>query len=167
MVTTRFALFFCLLGAVLTLAWGYFEVGLEGFVRGWIGFGALWAFALIRRWKWFSALGLFVSLTAAAVGLWFGLAPGWMTAGALFALLAWDLTDFERRLRLAAEDDDVNGLVRVHLVRLSLVALIGFALASIAMLVRLQFSFEWAALMALVAALGLSQLIGWMRRGRK
>lgn len=167
MVTTRFALFFCLLGSVLTLVWGYFEAGLEGFVRWWIGFGALWAFALIRRRTWSSALGLFASLAVAAAGLWFGLAPGWMLAGALFALLTWDLTDFERRLRLAAEEDDVKGLARVHLARLSLVALIGFALASIAMIARVQFSFEWTALMALVAALGLSQLIGWMRRGQR
>ncbi len=167
MVATRFALFFCLLGTVLTLAWGYFDGGLEGLLRWLVGLGALWAVALIRRWSWFSALGLFASLIVAAAGLWFGLAPGWMLAGALFALLVWDLTDFERRLRLAAEDDDVTGLARVHLTRLSLVALIGFALASIVMLVRLQFSFEWAALMALVAALGISQLIGWMRRGQK
>jgi hypothetical protein len=164
---TRFALFFCLLGAVLSLAWGYFDGGLEGSLRWLLGLGVLWAFALIRRWSWFSAIGLFLSLAAAAAGLWFGLAPGWMLAGALFALLAWDLTGFERRLRLAAEDDDVTGLARIHLTRLSLVALIGFALASMAMLVRLQFSFEWAALMALVTALGLSQLIGWMRRGQR
>ncbi|MEW6028728.1 MAG: hypothetical protein ACOYZ8_00880 [Chloroflexota bacterium] len=167
MVTTRFALFFCLLGAALSLAWGYFDVGLQGAVRWLIGLGALWAFALVRRWSWFSAPGFFASLAAAAAGLWLGLAPGWMLAGALFALLVWDLTDFERRLRLAAEGDDVNGLARVHLTRLSLVALIGFALASIAMIVRVQFSFEWAALMVLVAALGLSQLIGWMRRGQR
>jgi hypothetical protein len=167
MTAARFALFLCLLGAVSTLAWGYFDGGLEGSLRWLIGLGALWAFALLRRWSWFSAFGLFASLVVAAAGLWFGLAPGWMLAGSLFALLTWDLTDFERRLRLAAEGDDVGGLARVHLTRLSLVALIGFALASIAMLVRLQFSFEWAALMALVAALGLSQLIGWMRRGQK
>ncbi|MEW6240251.1 MAG: hypothetical protein AB1564_05525 [Chloroflexota bacterium] len=167
MVTTRFALFFCLLMGILSLAWGYYDGGTQQPLRWLLGLGVVWAFALIRRWSWFSAFGLFVLLGFSAAGLWFGLAPGWMIAGALFALLVWDLTDFERRLRLASEDDDANGLARVHLTRLSLVALIGFALASIAMIVRVQFPFEWAALMALVAALGLSQLIGWMRRGQR
>ena len=53
---------------------------------------------------------------------------------------------------------------RRHLARISLLALIGLALASVTMLVRVQFTFEWSALLVIVALLGLGQLVGWFRR---
>jgi hypothetical protein len=88
-----------------------------------------------------------------------------MIAGALGALLAWDLTDFMHRLRLVARTDDLRGIERRHLTRSTIVALAGLSLASIPMLVRLEFTFEWVVLLTLVAALGVTQLVSWLRRG--
>ncbi len=51
-----------------------------------------------------------------------------------------------------------------HLVRLSVLALLGFGLASLAMAVKLQFNFQWALLLALVAILGTMQLVSWFRK---
>jgi len=42
--------------------------------------------------------------------------------------------------------------------------LIGLLLASIAMLVRLEFTLEWMMLLALIGALGVTQLVSWLRR---
>jgi hypothetical protein len=41
--------------------------------------------------------------------------------------------------------------------------LLGFGLASLAMVAKLQFNFEWAVVLMLVTALGLIQIIGWFR----
>jgi hypothetical protein len=148
---------------VSSLAWAYYSSGLTAPARWLLILGAVWLVAAWRRWRWFAAPGLFVLVAAAGLGLWIGLPFGWMIAGALGGLFAWDLTDFERRLRQAAPGDDRGGLEARHLARLGLVALAGLGSASVAMAVRLQFSFEWALLLGIVAAAGFLQLAGWLR----
>jgi hypothetical protein len=96
--------------------------------------------------------------------LWIELSSAWMLSGTLGALLAWDLTEFMRRLRFAPLRDDLRALERRHLARLTIVTVVGLALASIPMLVRLEFTFEWIMLLTLVAALGVTQLVAWLRR---
>jgi hypothetical protein len=122
-------------------------------------------FAGWRRWTWFSVIAILLTVTLAGFGLWIELSPGWMIAGALGGLLAWDLSDFMRRLRYAHMSDDKRALERRHLTRVTIVALIGMSLASVAMLVRLEFTLEWMMLLALVAVLGVTQLVAWLRRG--
>jgi len=58
----------------------------------------------------------------------------------------------------------MHGIERRHLARVSLLSLVGMALASITMLLRVQFTFEWSVLLVIVALLGLGQLVGWFRR---
>ena len=77
----------------------------------------------------------------------------------------WDLTNYMRRLRFASAMDDVRTLERRHLTRLTIFAIVGSSLASIAMLVRLEFTLEWMILLTLVAVLGITQLVAWLRRG--
>ena len=86
-----------------------------------------------------------------------------MLAGALSALIAWDLSDFLRRIRVAAPDDDVSSLARRHLLRLAIVTTVGLALSLFGMFFRLQFSFEWAAFLAILSALGVSLLVKRMQ----
>lgn len=148
-----------------TLAWGYVQVGLAQPARWILLFEAVWLIATWQRWRWFSHVGLAFNFLAAALGLWFlNFPPGWMFAGAISGLMAWDLTDFRYRLRFAANDAERHVVESRHLMRAALLALVGFALASVAMVVKLQFNFEWAALLSLVAVLGLLQLVGWFHR---
>jgi len=162
------ALIALLLSIVLgigSLAWGYLQVGLPDFAR-WIVFaGVLWLIAVWQRWRWFATIGLIFSFAAAALGLWFlNFTPGWMFAGAIGGLLAWDLTFFRERLRFVASDEERQGMEGRHLVRIAALALIGFLLASVAMAVKFQFNFQWAVLLAVVAILGVIQLIAWFRK---
>jgi hypothetical protein len=147
-----------------SLAWGFAQSGFISFSTWILILGAGWLFAVWQEWKWYSSVALFLSTVAAAFGLWFGLVPGWMFAGGIFALFAWDMVDFRHRLRLISNDKDVRGIERRHLARISLLAFIGLLLASIAMLVRVQFSFEWGSLLVIVTLLGLGQLVGWFRK---
>jgi hypothetical protein len=162
---TLFALLFSILVGVGSLAWGYAQVGLVQFTRWIIIFGGLWLIAVWRRWRWFAHIGLVFNFLAAALGLWFlNFPPGWMFAGAIGGLLAWDLTDFSYRLRFSASDEERRAVETRHVRRVSLLALVGFGLASLAMILKLQFNFEWALLLAVVAALGMMQVVAWFRK---
>jgi hypothetical protein len=148
-----------------SLAWGYAQVGLAQFSRWIVVFAALWMVAAWRRWRWFAYVGIIFNFLAAALGLWFlDFAPGWMFAGAICGLVAWDLTYFQYRARFAASDEERRRVELRHLQRISVLVLLGFLLASLAMGLKLRFNFEWAALLVLVTALSLMQIVRWFRR---
>ncbi len=149
-----------------SLAWGYSLIGLNGFTVWMLVFGAFWLFAGWQRWPWFSAIGLLLTVAAAAFGLWYGFSTGWMLAGAIGGLLAWDLSDFRRRSRYALDISDKDELERRHLARVTIVALLGLGLASVSMVVRLEITFEWIMLLTVVAVFGIIQLVNWLlKRG--
>ncbi len=85
---TGFVLVSSIIISAGSLAWVYFEAGMAGFGRWVLIFGAAWLIAQWRGWKWFSYVGLSLAFLLSAAGLWFGLTPGWMFSGAIFALVA-------------------------------------------------------------------------------
>ncbi len=162
---TLFALLFSIALGVGSLAWGYDQVGLPRLAQWIILFGVLWLVAIWRGWRWFAYVGLTFTFLAAALGLWFlDFPPGWMFAGAMGGLLAFDLTDFRYRLRFSASDEERRVVERRHLLRVSFLAVLGTGLASWAMWLKLQFNFDWALLLAVVAAFGIMQLVIWLRK---
>ena len=80
----------------------------------------------------------------------------------------WESVANDSRLDAEAPGPSVRTLrlseISRHLLRVSCLALLGFGLASVAMMLQLRFNFEWAVAMAVVAALGLTQIIGWFRK---
>jgi hypothetical protein len=84
--------------------------------------------------------------------------------GAIGGLLACDLTDLQYRQRYAASDVERRAVEIQHLFRISVLALIGFGFASVAMILKLQFNFEWALLLAIVAVLEITQLVAGFRQ---
>jgi len=162
---TLFALLFSIVFGIGSLAFGYHLAGFPLFARWIIYFGILWLIAVWQRWRWFAYIGIAFNLLAAALGLWLlNFSPGWMFAGAIGGLLTFDLTLFWNRIRFIDSDDERRGLESRHLVRISLFVLVGFGLASLAMIVKIQFSFEWALLSAIIAAFAITQLVVWFRR---
>lgn len=150
--------------SIASLAWGYAGAGFEGISIWIVLFGSLWIFSQWRGWKWASSLGLFAAVLATMIGLWFDFITGWMLSGAIFALFAWDLTDFRQKLHFMTVREDLKGMERRHIARLYMLALAGLILASIMMSMRGQFSFEWGVLLGFVILLGLLQLLVWFRR---
>jgi len=161
---TLIALLFSIVICSTSFAWGFAERGFTSFSIWILIFGAGWLFTLWQGWKWYSSFALLMATIVAAFGLSLGFAPGWMFAGAIFALFAWDMTYFRQRLHLMARGDDTRGIERRHLLRITLLTLAGLFLASITMFVRVQFTFEWGALLVIVILLGLGQLVGWLKR---
>lgn len=126
--------------------------------------GVLWIF-IGTRWGPFGYVGLMAVVLAAGAGEILHLAPIPLLLALTFALAAWDLDHFSRRLALAAKQDDIAGLERNHLSRLGLVLLVGVALSLAAIVARgLSLSFEISGGLALLAAWGLTYLVIRLRR---
>jgi hypothetical protein len=147
-----------------SLAWGYASVGLDSVVRWMIAFGVLWLFSQWQRWRWFSALGLFLSILFATVGLWLSFPIGWMFASAIFALVAWDMAELRTRLKFLMPREDPKGIERRRVARVSLLAFSGLLLASLMVLWWIQWTSEWGMFLLGVTLLGLTQIIAWFRK---
>ncbi len=150
-----------------SLARGYFAGGHDASAYWILGLGVFWLVGEVRRWRWSASLGFLSFVATAGYGLWIDLSAGWMLAGAVGALVVWDLSDFHFRVQEAAPEDEVAGMARRHLLRLAIVTGIGLALSLFGMFFRLQFSFEWAAFLAILSALGVAYLVGRIRRGER
>ncbi|HCR72655.1 MAG TPA: hypothetical protein DIW23_14520 [Anaerolineae bacterium] len=48
-----------------------------------------------------------------------------MFSGAIFALIAWDLNQFQMKLSLLPDREDKQGMTRRRLIRISILAVIG------------------------------------------
>ena len=162
---TRAVLFASIVLGCASLAVGYAQPSGWGAASSVILlFGAAWLLAEARGWRFAAAFGLTLSFLAAAAGLLLEYSRGWMFSSALFALIAWDLAGFLERMRLASPENDRGGMEKRHLLRLGILAAFSALAASLAMTVHWQPRFGWLVLFAFVAALGLTQLVAWIRR---
>jgi hypothetical protein len=155
--------------AAVALGLGY---GLAG---RWAGIPAVAALLLLwlvgrQRWRWTATMGLVSFSGAAAAGVLLGLDAAWMVTGLVAALCTWDLDHFARRLQ-GVDWADGNGertalrreLERSHLGWLLAVAGLGLLLAALALRVRVRLAFLTAVLLGLLAVLGLSRAIAFLR----
>ena len=125
--------------------------------------GAAWLAGWGRGWPWISSLGLALSTVGAAAGLLLGLGAGWMLAGLVAALAAWDLHHFSHTLEGVPRVDGEGSLERRHLLRLLVAVGLGALLAVVALGVRVTLGFGLVLLLGLVAILGLSQAVAYLR----
>lgn len=161
---TTIALFASMFLSIASMYWGYVHEGFEVASRWILMIGILWFFSQWRHWGWVSSVVLFTFVVFSAAGLVLGFDFSWMMAGPVFALVAWDLTDFRRRLRFSVMDDDARGMEKRHIARLSLLTLAGLLFVSLALFLQVKFTFEWGVLLVVVVVLGLVQLVNWFRR---
>ena len=148
-------------GAVAT---GY---GLQGWWLWVVGVGLLailWVPGYWRGWGWMATVGLIGFVSASAAGLLLDVGVGWMVTGLVAALCAWDLHRFVACLETVDRVEDERGLTRRHLGRLLVVAGLGLALAVTALGIEVRLTFLMALLLALLAAWGLSQAVGFLRQ---
>jgi hypothetical protein len=154
------------LGAILSvviLVLEYFFQGMTYQTLALVVVGVVWVLGQIR-WTWIGSLGMVFVTIAALAGVFLGLPVLPMISAIMFAFIAWDLSDFNGRLKLAAKQDDVRNLERNHLLRLGLVLGAGWGVVLLTRIIRVRFTFEIAALLALLGVWGISQLVGKLRR---
>ena len=125
--------------------------------------GLIWILAQWRHMTWFASVGLVAFTLVAGFGVWVGLPAGWMLAGVIGGLLAWDLSEFLNRLRGIGEEDR-RAISNPHLARLGIMLLVGLTLSSGALMIQVSFTFEWAIFLVLFSVWGISLLVRWYRR---
>ena len=162
---TLFALLFSITFGVSSLAFGYHLAGFTLFVRWILFFGAAWLVAVWQRWNWFAYIGVAFNLLVAALGLWLlNFSPGWMFAGAIGGLLAFDLTFFWQRVRfIRLRRGAARTRVRVICSESVCLPSLLRRLQSLAMLVKRQFTFEWGIVWIMILVLGPILIIYWLR----
>jgi len=162
---TIIALVSSILLGVVALAIGYAQGGASNYSIWFLLLGAIWLVTHFRKWYWFSSLALLIIVFAAAYGVWSEFRTLWMLLGALGGLLGWDLSDFARRLSYASPMDDTRGMERLHMERVGIVAGLGFGLAILSVVIRVErLAFEVAVGLVLLAALGLPRLVMGLRK---
>lgn len=162
---TIIVLILSILLGVVSLAIGYLQAGVSTYTFLLLLLGALWLVTHFRKWYWFSSIALLLIVFAAAYGVWREFPTVWMLLGALGGLLGWDLSDFARRLSYATPMDDTRSMERLHLERVGIVAALGFGLAILSVIIRVErLAFEVAVGLVLLAALGLTRLVIGLRK---
>src|SRR5215216_1945103 len=162
---TIIALVLSILLGTASLAMGYGQAGAGDISRWFLLLAAIWLFAQLRKWYWFSSVALIITVVAAAYGVWHEYPTVWMLLGAVGGLLGWDLSDFARRLNSASPMDDTKTMERRHLERVGIVAALGIGLALLTVYVRIhRLAFEVAVGLLLLAALGLTRLVLGLRK---
>jgi hypothetical protein len=150
--------------ATSTLALGYGLAGLWPATLLLLVLGSFWLLGQQRGWGWVASVALVFFVGAAAVGFWLDLGAGWMLLGVVAALSAWDLDRFAQRRRGAERVEKARELERRHLQRLLIVDSLGLLLATAGLQVRVRVGFGGAFSLTLLAVLGLSRVIGFLRR---
>jgi hypothetical protein len=161
-MTTHFLLI-STVASTCTLAVGYALGGAWPGTLLILALGFLW---LLDQWRGggkVASVALVFFVGAAAVGLWLDLGDVWMLLGVVAALSAWDLDRFAQRQRNVGRVENVQQLERRHLRRLLIVDGLGLLLAAAGGL-KIKVSFGAALLLALLAVLGLSRAVGFLRR---
>ncbi len=144
------------------LAHGYNLAGIDIFSRWFIALGVVWLIAQYSRWDWFSAAALILIILAASLGLWLDFHAGWLIAGSIFSLIAWDLSEF-RRLNRAKPKGGLRAVERRHIARLSFLALAGLVFATLLLFLRGQYTSDWGILLIVMFVLSLVQFIVGLR----
>jgi hypothetical protein len=150
--------------AAVVLAMGYGLNGLWGGAAVALVVGVFWLAGQWCRWEWVASVALVLLIGVAAVGQSGGVGGGWMLAGVVVALVAWDLDRFAWRMRVAGYVEGVDVLERRHLRRLLIVVGAGLLLGAIALNVKIRLGFAVAFLLAFLAVLGLSRVVGFLQR---
>ena len=89
---------------------------------------------------------------------------GWMLFGLVATLVAWDLDHFRQRLQQAGQIEGEVELRRAHLQRLLAVVVLGGLAGVVALTFQVRLNLGWIILLGVVAIVGLSRVIGRLRR---
>lgn len=148
--------------SLVSIVFATAALGLACFLQvQWIGLlgavwlGILWLSGVVSGRSWLAGwcLTLFTLLSALAV--LFAASPALVLLGMSVALLAYDLSMFERRLASAVPEQQAL-LARLHVRQVLLITGLGLLAGELALLLRLQLGFFWLLVLGIAAVLALA-----------
>ena len=133
--------------------------------------GALWITASAERANPWRRLGLLVFAGVGGAGVYGGHAPVWLLTNFILLLIAWDLDHFSRVLefygRGPAQEEEETAIIRFHLIRLGVIAALGWAGGVLTIGMRLSTPFLAAVGLSALVFFGLLQGILYFGQGRE
>jgi hypothetical protein len=149
----------CILLASFGLLLGYFLGGEELFAPVIMIMMIMWLVAVQREWQVVTTITMVIFLAGAAVAAWKGFSPALMLLVVVAVLSAWDLIAMQARFKMVKKESVEKGIERRHLTRLALIDGIGLLLGGTGLMLQINLGLGLEILLALVAAIGLSQLV--------
>jgi hypothetical protein len=129
-----------------------------------VALGLFWLVGQWRGWRPVATLVAIFFIFATAFGVWQGVSAGWMLFSIVTTLVAWDLSLFVHRLEQARRIAAERELKQIHLQRLLGVAGLGFLFGGITLRLQFELNLGWGIFLGLLAIVGLSRIIGFLRR---
>ena len=124
---------------------------------------SVWWVGISFSWRWLHGLELLAFWGLTVVGVMLEVGVIWLAFGLVAALTAWELGSFSRRMAAYPPSDDLEQIARGHHLRLLLVSMTSIGLIAAALGLQLRLPFGWAFVLALLALIGFSQVVGYLR----
>jgi len=157
-------LYSVILIANLLLAVGFIVNGrVEGLIVI-LPLALFWLLGEWRGWRWAGSLGLFLYALLAMGALWLNVIPILVILGLVTAVIAWDISSFNRLLNGMSQIHKESLLMQQYRRRLISVAVLGTVIAILATTIQINFSFVAALLLGLIAIAGFSLAISFLRQ---
>jgi hypothetical protein len=126
-------------------------------------FCGLWLISFHNSWKWGNPLGFVGFITIASLGTWMEISLIWLLIGFTGALIGWNLSDLLSQEKIADRLDNLVQLERVHLIRITVISVIGITLSLLATTINIQITFAWALLLGIILVFALGRTIGYFK----
>ncbi len=123
-----------------------------------------WLVGEWRGWRWSGSLSLLLYLLTAMGAIWLGTMPILAVPGLVTAVMAWDISSFNRLLNGMNQIHKEELLIQQYRRRLISVAVLGVVIAILATTIQISFSFVAALLLGLIAIAGFSLAISFLRQ---
>jgi hypothetical protein len=124
---------------------------------------AAWRLPAIR-WRPASALVVTGWVLLAFAAAWLKVLPQALLPMLIFAIAAWDLADFQKRISGQPETEELAALVRRHFRLLGFLLVAGLVLGMGVLYINVQVSFWLLVALAVIAAVSLRWLVEFMRK---
>ena len=162
---TKLSQFFHIAISAGALAWASYAVNEIRFVQIILLSAFFWIVGIFNRWKRSSLLGVVFFTLIAIVEIFRGLPFGWMLAGALFAYLSYDLSQFALRLHFAVRggEENIALITRIHLKRIALMTLLGLSISTAALIWQNNLDLAWGIFLGIVLIWWVSVMVMWRR----
>lgn len=129
-----------------------------------IAVGLLWLIGQRRGLNWTASLGFAFFVAAIIYGNLQGISLLWLLPGILITLAAWDLSHFSQYLGSVEDVRKETNLRWHHFLRLGIIIGLGSFLSISAISFETELYFVWAILLGLLAIIGLSQTVRFLRQ---